>query len=57
MDFTSIFRHFILLLTTYLATVTSILLLIGTFEILNNENILTDETDKRKSFEKKYHEL
>ena len=57
MDFTSIFRHFILLLTTYLATVTSILLLIGTFEILNNENILTDETDKRKSFKKKYHEL
>ena len=57
MDFTSISRHFILLLTTYLATVTSILLLIGTFEILNNENILTDETDKRKSFEKKYHEL
>ena len=57
MDFTSIFRHFLLLLTTYLAAVTSILLLTGTIGIVNNGNILTDETDKRKYLEKKYNEL
>ena len=57
MDFTSIFRRFLLLLTTYLATLTSILLLAGTTGIVNNRKILTDGTDKRKYLEKKYNEL
>ena len=57
MDFTSIFRRFLLLLTTYLATLTTILLLTGTIGIANNGNILTDGKDERKYLEKKYNEL
>ena len=57
MDFTSIFRRFLLLLTTYHATINSILLLTGTIGIVNNGNILTDGRDKRKYLEKKYNEL
>ena len=57
MDFTSIFRRFLLLLTTYLATLTSILLLTGTIGIVNNGNILTDGTIETKHLEKKCNEL
>ena len=53
MDLTSIFRRFPLLLNSYLATITSILLLTGTTGIVNNGNILTDGRDERKYLEKK----
>ena len=53
MDFTWIFR----LLNTYLATLTTILLLTGTFGIVNNGKILTVETGDRKYLEKKYNDL
>ena len=57
MDSEQIFRRFMLFLTTYLATVTTVLLLTGTIGIVNNGNILTDGTDKRKYLEEKYNEL
>ena len=57
MNFTSIFRRFLLMLITYLATIKTILLLIGTIGIFNNWDILTDGTDERKYLEKKYNEL
>ena len=44
-------------LTTYLATLTSILLLTDAIRIVNNGNILTDRADERKYLEKKYNEL
>ena len=44
-------------MTTYLVSITVILLLTGTIGIVNNRNILTDGTDKRKYLEKKYNEL
>ena len=46
-----------LLLATDLASITTILLLTGTIEIVNNWNILTDGRNKRKYLEKKYNEL
>ena len=42
---------------TYLAMLTSILLLTGTIGIVNNRNILADGTDEKKYLEKKYDEL
>ena len=42
---------------TYLATVTVILLLIGTIGIVNNGNVLTVGRDKKKYLERKYNEL
>ena len=54
MDFTSIFRCFLLLLTTYLEAITSILLLTGTIENVNNGNILIEGRGERKYLEKKY---
>ena len=57
MDSEQIFRRFMLFLTTYLATVTTVLLLTGTIGVVNNGNILTDGTDKRKYLEEKYNEL
>ena len=57
MDFAQNFRFFMLFLTTYLATVTTILLLTDTTGIVNNGNILKDGTDNRKCLEKKCNEL
>ena len=57
MDFTSIFRRFQLLLTTYFVTITSIFLLINTIGIINNGNALTDERNEIEYLEKKYNEL
>ena len=57
MDFAENFRFFMLFLTTYLATVTTILLLTGTTGIVNNGNILKDGTDNTKCLEKKCNEL
>lgn len=56
-DSTSIFRHFLLLFTTYLATITSNSLLTDTIGIVNNGSILTDDRDERKYLENKYNEL
>ena len=57
MDIVSIFRQLVSFFITYIATVTVILLLTGTIEIVNNRNILTDGQDKRKYLEKKYNDL
>ena len=57
MDFTSIYRCFLLWLMTYIATLTSSSLLTGTIGIINNRNILRYESDERKYLEKKYNEL
>ena len=57
MDTVSIFRQLVSFFITYIATVTVILLLTGTIEIVNNRNILTDGQDKRKYLEKKYNDL
>ena len=51
------YRRFLLLLATYLATITTISLLTGTIGIVNKENILTERTDERKYWEKKCNEL
>ena len=57
MDPAQIFRRFMLFLTTYLATVTTVLLLTRTIGFVNNGNILKDGTDKIKYLEEKYNEL
>ena len=57
MDIVSIFRQLVSFFITYIATVTVILLLTGTIEIVNNRNILTGGQDKRKYLEKKYNDL
>ena len=54
MNIVPIFRQLVLLIITYLATLTVILLLAGTIAIVSNGNILTDSRDKRKYLEKKY---
>ena len=56
MDFTWI-KQLALLLTAYLALITTILLLTGTIGIVNNGNILTDGRNEKKYLEKKYNEL
>ena len=57
MNFTSIFRRFQLLLTTYFVTITSIFLLNNTIEIVSNGNILTDKRNEIEYLEKKHNEL
>ena len=57
MDIISIFRQIVSFITTYLATVTVILLLIGTIGVNNNRNILIDGQGERKYLEKKYNDL
>ena len=52
MDFTWI-KQAGLLLTTYLASMTVILLSTNTIGIVNNGNVLTDGRDKGKYLEKK----
>ena len=56
MDFTWI-KQTALLLMTYLASMTIILLLTDTIGIVNNGNILTDSRDERKYLENKYNVL
>ena len=56
MDFESL-KQFLLFLITYLKSITIILLLTGTIEIVNNRNILTDKRDERKYLERKYNKL
>ena len=52
MEIVSMFR-LVSFITTYLATVTVILLVTGTIGIVNNRNILAEVQDKRKYLEKK----
>ena len=47
MDIVSMLRQIVSFITTYLATVTIILLLTDTIVIVNNGNILTDRRDKK----------
>ena len=54
MDIRSIVGWLLSVFTTYRATVTAILLLTGTVEIVNNGNILTDRQEVRKYLKKKY---
>ena len=56
MDF-ALIKQPALLLTTYLTSITMILLLAGTIGIVNNRTILTDGRNERKYLEKKYNEL
>ena len=56
MDFAWI-KQLALLLSTYLASTTVILLLTGTTGFVNNGNILADGRNDRKYLEKKYNEL
>ena len=56
MDF-ALIKQPALLLTTYLTSITMILLLTGTIGIVNNRTILTDGRNERKYLEKKYNEL
>ena len=56
MDF-ALIKQPALLLTTYLTSITMILLLTGTIGIVKNRNILTDGRNERKYLEKKYNEL
>ena len=49
-------KQLALLLMTYLASITVILLLNDTIGIVNDRNILTDGKNKRKYMEKKYNE-
>ena len=56
MDF-ALIKQPALLLSTYLASTTVILLLTGTIGFVNNGNILTDGRNERKYLEKKYNEL
>ena len=57
MDIVSIFRQLVSFFIAYIKTVTVILLLSGTIEIVNNGNVLTNGRDKRKYLEKKYKDL
>ena len=50
-------KQLVLLMTTYLVSITVILLLTVTIGIVINRNILTDGRDDRKYSEKKYNEL
>ena len=56
MDF-ALIKQPALLLTTYLTSITMILLLTGTTGIVSNRTILTDGRNERKYLEKKYNEL
>ena len=57
MDIVSIFRQLVSFFIAYIKTVTVILLLSGTIEIVNNGNVLTNGRDERKYLEKKYKDL